>query len=210
MTIVVICYQAVRPLTRHLFGYVMTILADFWTTNLPDVAGAYFARPLGETQAFAVEVAETPDGLMVNLNGSPSARDFEDGWLYVVEMDSAEFEWQGPLSPAGDMTAELEAVQAITASIASGQCWTAEHGDSEAVGPISSALEEAAGRHNEESEENLKLLIKTASQLLALRAAVAALQAANPDVNGQEWDAVQVSMSRSDSATALAETILSK
>lgn len=188
----------------------MTIFADFWTTNLPGVPGAYYARCIGSTQFFVVQVVETPDGLMVNISGSPLACNIEDGWQYIAEMNNEEFEWQGPLFPAGDMTAELVAVQAITASITSGQCWTAEHGDSEAVGPISSALEEAAGRLNEESQENLTLLIKTASHLLALRVAVAALQASKPGFNGQQWDDVQDAMSRSDSATALAETILAK
>lgn len=186
----------------------MTTPATSWTTDLPGVPGAYNVRPAGETQAFVVEVAEEADGLMVNIQGSPIARDFSDGWLYICEMNNEEFEWQGPLLPADEMAAELIAVQAITASIASGNCWSAEHGDSEAVGPISSALEEAAGKLNENHEETLKLLIKSASQLLALRSAVKALQESKPGFNEQQWNSVQDAMTNSDSAMALAETIL--
>jgi hypothetical protein len=188
----------------------MTIFADFWTTNLPCVAGAYYARCIGSNQFFVVQVVETPEDLMVNISGSPLACDVAEGWQYICEMNNEEFEWQGPLFPAGDMTAELVAIQAITASIDSRQCWTAEHGDSEAVGPISSALEEAAGRLNEEHEDNLTLLIKTARQLLALRATVAALQDSKPGFNEAQWNAVADAMAKSDSATTLAETILSK
>lgn len=188
----------------------MTAPATSWTTNLPGVPGAYFARPAGETQAFVVEVAETPDGLMANISGSPMGRDFEDGWQYICEMNNDEFEWQGPLLPADEMAAELVAVQAITASNAAGQCWSEEHGDSEAVGPISSALENAASKLCESNEENLDLLIKSASQLLALRSAVSALQASKPGFNEQQWNAVQDAMTNSDSAMALAETILAK
>lgn len=190
----------------------MTISAEFWTSNLPDVVGAYLVRPAGETQAFVVEVADTPDGLMVNMQGSPSAREFDDGWLYVFELDSEEFEWQGPLLPAEAMAAELEAVQAITQSIASGQCWITDQceGESESAGPISSALEEAAGRLNEESQDNLKLLVKMASQLLHLRQTVAALQDSKPGFNEAQWNAVADAMAKSDSATKDAEAILSK
>ena len=186
----------------------MTISADFWTTNLPDVAGAYFVRAVGQTQGFVAEVAETPDGLMVNMDGSPSARVFDHGWLYVVELDSEEFEWQGPLLPADDMAAELVAVQVITASIAAHQCWTTKHAESEAAGPISSALEDAAGRLNEENQNYLKLLVKMASQLLHLRTTVAALQASKPGFNCQQWDDVQDAMTGSDSALSIDEKIL--
>jgi hypothetical protein len=189
----------------------MTISAEFWTSNLPDVIGAYLVRRVGETQAFVTEVAETPDGLMVNLDGSPSAREFEDGWMYVFELDSEEFEWQGPLLPAEAMAADLEAVQAITQSIASGQCWTTDQceGESESAGPISSALEEAAGRLNEENQDNLKLLIKMASQLLQLRQTVAALQDSKPGFNEAQWNAVALAMMNSDSGMKDIETILS-
>lgn len=186
----------------------MTAPATSWTNNLPSVPGAYFVRPAGEAQAFVVEVAEESDGLMVNLQGSPMARDASEGWLYICEMNNEEFEWQGPLLPADAMAAELVAVQMITASIASGNCWSAVRGDSEAVGPISSALEEAAGKLNETHEGAHKLLIKSASQLLALRSAVSALQASKPVFNEQQWNAVQEAMTNSDSAMALAETIL--
>lgn len=188
----------------------MTAPATSWTTNLPGVPGAYFARSLGETQSFVVEVADTPDGLMVNIQGSPMAREFEDGWLYICEMNNDEFEWQGPLLPADEMAAELVAVQVITESIATGQCWSEEHGDSEAVGPISLALENAASRLCERNEENTKLLIKSASQLLALRSAVSALQASKTDLNEHQWKSVQEAMTNSDSVMALAETILAQ
>jgi hypothetical protein len=188
----------------------MTIFADFWTTNLPGAPGAYSARCIGSTQFFVVQVVETPDGLMVNISGSPLACDIEDGWQYIAEMNNEEFEWQGPLLPAESMAAELEAVQLITASIASGQCWTTEHAESEAAGPISSALEEAAGRLNEENQDNLKLLVKMASQLLHLRQTVAALQDSKPGFNEQQWNAVADAMAKSDSAMKDAEAILSK
>lgn len=188
----------------------MTAPATSWTNNLPSVPGAYFFRPAGTTQAFVVEVAEVSDELMVNIHGSPTERDFENDWRYVCEMKNEEFEWQGPLLPADEMAAELLAVQAITASIAAGQCWSEEHGDSEAGGPISSALENAASKLCESNEENLELLIKSASQLLALRSAVKALQESKPGFNEQQWNAVQDAMTNSDSAMALAETILAQ